>query len=167
MAGGNAPSTGSVASLITEIRNYENYVVGFDNSQGGIFGARFDNELLLGTVNADTKAAIAGLTGIMNGDTGAALAADQAEIMAAGQGFVANAGDVSGNNTPIGGGTYMSGSTTVAGATSTPGVAMGTIPVGPTPGPGGPGGHGGPDVVSHDPAPTPVPPTFEHMWHHA
>jgi trimeric autotransporter adhesin len=179
VAGGGTPSTGSVASLITEIQNYEKYVVGFDNSQGGIFGARFDNELLLGTVNADTKAAIAGLTGIMNGDTGAALAADQAEIGAAGQGFVANATDVSGNNTPIGGGSYVADATTVAGATSTPGVAMGTIPVGPTPGPGdhggpgghggrgGPGDHGGPGVASHDPAPIMATPTFEHMWHHA
>jgi hypothetical protein len=87
VAGGGTPSTGSVASLITEIQNYEKYVVGFDNSQGGTFGARFDNELLLGTVNADTKAAVAGLTGIMNGDTGAALAADQAEIGGRRSGF--------------------------------------------------------------------------------
>ena len=90
------------------------------------------------------------------------LAADQAEIGAAGQGFIANAADVSGNNTPINGGTYVADSTTIAGATSNPGAAMGTIPVGPTL---GLGDHG--QVASHDPAPTPAPPTFEHMWQHA
>jgi trimeric autotransporter adhesin len=166
VTGSGTPSTGSIASLIAEIQNYHDFTVNFDHSRGGIFGARFDNELLLGTVSADTKAAVAGLTGIMNGDTGAALAADQAQITAAGAGFVANAGDVSGNNTPIGGGNYVPTSTTVAGATST-GVAVGTVPVGPTPSPGGTGEHGGPDVASHDPAPTPAPPTVEQMWHHA
>jgi hypothetical protein len=67
----------------------------------------------------------------MNGDTGAALAADQAEITAAGAGFAADAMDVSGNNIPVGGGAYVGTATTVAGATSVGGVAQGTIPVGP------------------------------------
>jgi len=168
VAAGGTPSTGSLASLIAEIQNYHDFTVNFAQSQGGIFDARFDNELVLGTVSADTKAAVAGLTGIMNGDIGAALAADQGQITAAGAGFVANAGDVSGNNDPIGGGAYVPTATTVADATST-GVAKGTIPVGPTAGPGGHGGLGGPsgpDVASHDPAPTPASHTFEHMWHH-
>jgi trimeric autotransporter adhesin len=127
----NGTSTASVASLITEIQNYQQFGASFDNSQGGTFGARFDNELLGGTLEADSAAAVKGLTGIMNGDTGAALAADHAAIVAAGQGFAADANDVSGNNNPLGGGHYVGTATTVAGATSVAGLAQGTIPVGP------------------------------------
>jgi hypothetical protein len=42
------------------------------------------------------------------------LAADQAQIQAAGTGFVADANDVSGNNIPPGGGSYVGDATTVA-----------------------------------------------------
>jgi len=82
-----------------------------------------------GTLQADTAAAVHGLTGILNGDTGAALAADNAQITAAGQGFIADAADVGGNNIPIGGGTYVKTATTVATATSVNNDAQGTIPV--------------------------------------
>src|SRR5262249_13572572 len=95
-----------------------------------------------GTLNADTNNAVHGLQGILNGDTGAALAADQAQITAAGQGFVADANDVSGNNIPLGGGSYVGTATTVAGATSVPGVAQGTIPVDGTAAGGGDAGKG-------------------------
>jgi trimeric autotransporter adhesin len=88
---------------------------------------------LNGTLEADSAAAIKGLMGILNGDTGAALAADHAMITAAGQGFAADAMDVSGNNTPIGGGTYVGTATTVATATSVNGLAQGSIPVTATP----------------------------------
>jgi hypothetical protein len=75
------------------------------------------------------------------------LAADQAQIQAAGTGFVADANDVSGNNIPLGGGSYVGDATTVAGATSVPGVAQGTIPVAGTaagtPGPVAQGGGAG------------------------
>jgi hypothetical protein len=60
------------------------------------------------------------------------LTADQAQIQAAGQGFVADAADVSGNNIPVGGGSYVDTATTVADATSPSGLAQGTIPVGGT-----------------------------------
>jgi hypothetical protein len=60
--------------------------------------SKFDNELLSGTLETDSAAAIKGLTGILNGDTGAALATDKAEITAAGQGFSADTKDVSGRN---------------------------------------------------------------------
>jgi hypothetical protein len=116
-------------ALITQIQNYQQFGANFDAAQGSIFQARFDNELNNGTLEADTAGAVHGLTGILNGDTGAALAADQAQITAAGQGFVADANDVSGNNIPIGGGTYVGTATTVATATSVNGVAQGTIPV--------------------------------------
>jgi hypothetical protein len=129
VAAGNNTTPAELTALITEIQNYQQYGAAFDHSQGGIFGARFDNELLGGTLNVDTAAAVHGLQGILNGDTGAALAADQAQIQAAGQGFAADAQDVSGNNIPVNGGTYVGTATTVASATSVPGVAQGTIPV--------------------------------------
>jgi hypothetical protein len=116
-------------ALITQIQNYQHFGAGFDAVQGAIFQARFDNELLSGTLLADSNNAVAGLTGILNGDTGAKLAADMAQIHAAGQGFVADALDVDGNNIPIGGGHDVGTATTVAGATTVHGLAMGTIPV--------------------------------------
>ena len=129
VAGGNNTTPGELQALITEIQNYNTFGASFDQAQGGVFGARFDNELLGGTLLTDTNAAVHGLTGIMNGDTGDALAADQAQILAAGQGFIADAADVSGNNIPLGGGAYVDTATTVAGATSVGGIAQGTIPV--------------------------------------
>jgi trimeric autotransporter adhesin len=116
-------------ALLTQIQDYQNYGATFDAAQGAIFQGRFDNELNNGTLQADTSTAVKGLTGILNGDTGDALAADNAMLVAAGQGFVADANDVSGNNIPIGGGTYVGTATTVATATSVNGVAQGTIPV--------------------------------------
>jgi Glycosyl hydrolases family 16 len=129
VANGNNTTPGELQALITEIQNYNTFGASFDQAEGGVFGARFDNELLGGTLLTDTNAAVHGLTGIMNGDTGAALATDQAQIQAAGMGFVADANDVSGNNIPLGGGSYVGTSMTVAGATSVAGVAQGTIPV--------------------------------------
>jgi len=150
VAAGNNTTSGELHSLITEIQNYEKFGASFSHSQGGTFGARFDNELQGGTLLADTTNAVNGLKGILNGDTGTALAADQAQIQAAGQGFIADAADVSGNNIPVGGGTYVDTATTVAGATSVAGLAKGTIPVAGTasglpegPGAGNDGQNGG------------------------
>jgi hypothetical protein len=130
VAAGNNATPGELQALITEIQNYQQFGAAFDASQGGVFDARFGNELRSGTLLADTNNAVHGLQGIANGDTGTALAADQAQITAAGQGFIADANDVSGNNVPLGGGSYVGTSTTVAGATSVAGVAQGSIPVG-------------------------------------
>ncbi|MGJ5205108.1 beta strand repeat-containing protein [Bradyrhizobium sp. HKCCYLR20261] len=121
------------AALITQIQNYQQFGANFDAAQGAVFQGRFDNELLSGTLEADTAAAVKGLQGILNGDTGAALAADKAMIAAAGQGFAADAMDVSGNNIPVNGGTYVGTATTVSTATSIKGTAQGTIPVTATP----------------------------------
>jgi hypothetical protein len=134
-----------------------------------------------GTLLADTTNAVKGLTGIANGDTGAALAADQAQILAAGTGFVADANDVGGNNIPNGGGTFVGTATTVATATSPNGLAMGSIPVTANPdiangvGAGGRGaGHDGGTVSSSpgpgsdgsgDTASTAYNHHFAHMWH--
>jgi len=124
----NGSGTAS-AALVTQIQNYQHFGAAFDAAQGAIFQARFDNELLSGTLLADTNNAVKGLMGILNHDTGAALAADKAMIAAAGQGFVADAMDVSGNNVPITGGNYVGTATTVSTATSVKGSAQGTIPV--------------------------------------
>jgi hypothetical protein len=129
VAAGNNTTPGELQALITEIQHYNTFGQTFSQSQGGIFAARFANELQGGTLLADTNSAVHGLTGILNGDTGTALAADQAQIQAAGQGFVADAMDVSGNNIPVGGGSYVGTSTTVADATSVVGIAQGSIPV--------------------------------------
>src|ERR1700730_4193640 len=128
----NGQATASQAR-ITQITNNEHFGQMFDAAQGAIFQARFDNELLSGTLEADSANAIKGLTGILNGDTGAALAADHAMLVAAGQGFAADAMDVSGNNIAITGATYVGTATTVATATSVNGLAQGTIPVTATP----------------------------------
>jgi hypothetical protein len=130
IANGKAAAT---TALITQITNYEHFGQAFDQAQGAIFQARFDNELLNGTLEADSANAIKGLMGILNHDTGAALAADNAMITAAGTGFHADAADVSGNNIAIGGATYVGTAVTVATATSVNGLAQGTIPVTATP----------------------------------
>src|SRR5215475_700547 len=95
----NGSGTASQA-LITQIQNYQHFGAAFDAAQGAVFQGRFDNELLSGTLEADTANAVKGLMGILNHDTGAALAADKAMITAAGHGFAADAMDVSGNNVP-------------------------------------------------------------------
>jgi len=119
----------ATSALITQIQNYANFGANFDAAQGAVFQGRFDNELLNGTLEADSTSAIKGLTGILNGDTGAALTADLALLNAAGTGFVADAMDVSGNNIAIGGATYVGSATTVATATSVNGLATGSIAV--------------------------------------
>jgi hypothetical protein len=116
-------------SLITQIENYQKFGANFDAAQGAVFQGRFDNELNNGTLEADSATAIKALTGILNGDTGNALAADNAALAAAGNGFVADAMDVSGNNIAIGGATYVGTATTVSTATSVHGLAQGTTQV--------------------------------------
>jgi trimeric autotransporter adhesin len=105
-------------SLIQQVNGYQELGNSFDAAQGGIFGARFDNELLGGTLTADTSTALAALQDIAN-NGGKVSDADAAKLVASGLGYVADANDVSGNNIPNGGGTYVGTSTTVAGATTT------------------------------------------------
>ena len=121
------------SALVTQIQNYQQFGANFDATQGAVFQGRFDNELNNGTLEADTAAAVKALTGILNHDAGAALAADHAALVAAGMGFAADAMDVSGNNIAIGGATYVGSATTVATATSVNGLAQGSIPVTATP----------------------------------
>ncbi len=105
-------------ALIQQVQGYEQLGASFDGAQGGIFGARFDNELLGGTLKADTNTALQALHDVLN-NGGTVSATDAAQLIAAGDGYVGDAQDVSGNNNPNGGGTYVGTATTVAGATTT------------------------------------------------
>jgi hypothetical protein len=115
-------STGTAAQVkafIQTLQGWEHNVQNFDAAQGGIFQARFDNELLGpdSTVGADVTAMINGLQ-----THNAAL------VKAAADGFHANAADVSGNNVPLNGGTFNGDGTTIADALST---ATGPLPPAP------------------------------------
>ena len=105
-------------ALIQQVQGYEQLGASFDGAQGGIFGARFDNELLGGTLKTDTNTALQALHDILN-NGGTVSSVDAAQLVAAGDGFVGDAQDVSGNNTPNGGGAYVGTATTVADATTT------------------------------------------------
>jgi hypothetical protein len=81
----------AVSALVAQIRAFEKDVTAFVRAQGGIFEARFDNELL--GANSTLGGAVAALIdGLRDGDL--ALVAAAAEQMRA------NAADVSGNNRP-------------------------------------------------------------------
>ncbi len=121
------PSNGEIQALITQINNYNEFGASFTGAQGGVFGDRFDNELLSGTLKTDTANAVAGLQSI---EANGFNATNAAQIVAAGVGFVADANDVGGNNLPTGGGSYVGSATTVPGATTTAAATVGTtVPV--------------------------------------
>jgi trimeric autotransporter adhesin len=115
-------STGNaqdIKAFIHTLQGWQQNIQNFDAAQGGIFEARFDNELLGAdsTVGADVAAMIKGLE-----THNAAL------VKAAADGFHANAADVSGNNVPLNGGTFNADGTTIADALST---ATGPLPPAP------------------------------------
>jgi hypothetical protein len=100
----------AISALITQLHTFQTDATNFDAAQGGIFEARFDNELLgnTSTLGAEVTAMVKGL------QTGnAALVAAAADEMHA------NAADVSGNNVPVTGGTYNADGLTVADVLST------------------------------------------------
>ena len=109
----------NINAFIHTLQGWEQNVANFDAAQGGIFEARFDNELLgkNSTIGADVSAMIKGLQ-----THNAAL------VTAAAEAFHANAADVSGNNVPLNGGTYNADGQTVADALST---ATGPLPPAP------------------------------------
>jgi hypothetical protein len=139
-------STGTaqqIKAFIQTLQGWEHNVQNFDAAQGGIFEARFDNELLGkdSTVGADVTAMIKGLQ-----THNAAL------VTAAADGFHANAMDVSGNNVPLNGGTFNADGTTIADALST---ATGPLPAPPATllTPSAPAAQ----VAANTPAPAPAP----------
>ena len=121
------PTTSEIHSLITQVNNYNEFGATFTGSQGGVFGDRFDNELLSGTLKTNSANAVAGLQSV---EANGLNATNAAQLVAAGVGFVADANDVAGNNLPTGGGAYVGSATTVPGATTTGAATVGiTVPV--------------------------------------
>jgi hypothetical protein len=88
---------GGAHDLIGKLHAFQNEVTHFDESQGGIFQARFGNELLgkTSTLGAEVAKMIEGLR------TG-----DAALVSAAAEEMHTNAADVGGNNIPLHGGSY-------------------------------------------------------------
>jgi hypothetical protein len=111
-----------INAFIHTLQGWEHNVTNFDAAQGGIFQARFDNELLGkdSTVGADVAAMIKGLQHH-----------DAALVKAAADGFHANAMDVSGNNVPLNGGAFNPDGLTVADALSTATAPLPAPPVTP------------------------------------
>ncbi len=168
----------AISALINDLNAFETNATKFAASQGGIFEARFDNELLgnTSTLGAEVSAMIKGL------QTG-----DAALVAAAADEMHANAADVSGNNIPNTGGTYnpngltvadvlsTAGSTAVAAASpaapAAPGPAAQTPAPASTP-PAGPavadaGNHAPVDPATLHDAQSPVADMahhFHHMW---
>jgi hypothetical protein len=170
---GNDPQ--AVTALITDLHAFQKSVTDFDAAQGGIFEARFDNELLgnTSTLGAEVSKMIEGL------QTGnAALVAAAADQMHA------NSADVGGNNIPVTGGTYNADGLTVADVLSTAvtpavNVAVNTQPPATPPPAAAPvvttpaapaldahnnaqADHSAPDF--HHTAPNDVAQHFHHMW---
>jgi hypothetical protein len=99
----------AIATLIGQLQTFEKNATDFDVAQGGIFGARFDNELTpSSTLGAEVDAMIKGL------NTG-----NVALVSAAAQVIHDNAADVGGNNVPVTGGVYNADGLTVADVLST------------------------------------------------
>src|SRR5882757_9366217 len=120
-----AHDAAATAAVIANLHTFQTDVTNFDAAQGGIFEARFDNELLgdTSTLGAEVTKMIEGL------QTGNA-----ALVSAAAEQMHANSADVGGNNVPVGGGTYNADGLTVADVLSTatapplPAVAAATAP---------------------------------------
>jgi hypothetical protein len=151
-------------ALIAELQTFQKNVTDFDAAQGGIFEARFDNELLgnTSTLGAEIMKMIEGIQ-----TDNAALVGAAAEQMHA------NAADVGGNNLPITGGTYNPDGLTVAEVLPQTAAAAATAPVSATVGPQpdaepavtaavDAGTHGAHVVqsVEHEPHHH----NFEHLW---
>jgi trimeric autotransporter adhesin len=99
-----------VAALINTLNTFETNTKNFVESQGGIYEARFDNELEgnFGTAGAAIKGIVDGLN-----THNAALVTAGAEVLHN------NAADVAGNNIPLNGGAYNVDGQTLADALST------------------------------------------------
>src|SRR5262249_37687063 len=88
--------TGDIAGLVQQIQTFETNANAFDQSQGGLYSARFWNELRAdGTAGRAAKALIEGLQNHNAGEI--AVGADQ---------LATNASDLGTNNLKADGGTY-------------------------------------------------------------
>jgi len=133
----------AITTLISDLKTFEKNVTDFDAAQGGIFEARFDNELLgtTSTLGAEVSAVI---TGLQTGN--AALVAAAADQMHG------NAADVGGNNIPTTGGTYNPDGLTVAEVLGTAPAAVADATPEPATTPAAPQVAAAPD--SHTPVAT-------------
>src|SRR5205807_1392443 len=125
---------GDVAGLVQQIQTFETNANAFDMSQGGLFSARFWNELRAdGTAGTAANALIDGL---QNHNAG--------EINAAAQQLAANSGDLGTNNLMADGGTYADVVAAAQATAVTPagGDAGGGSDAGGGAGGGGAGGSG-------------------------
>jgi hypothetical protein len=156
----------AITALVSDLHAFQNNVTNFDAAQGGIFGARFDNELLgkTSTLGAEVTAMIKGL------HTGnAALVAAAAEQMHA------NSADVGGNNTPVTGGAYNPDGLTIEEVLSTasaapavvaaPAAQTSTSAAAASPQPD-PGTHAAGNETTVDPHHSPHHEIFQQQLHH-
>ncbi len=153
---------GAIDSFIGQLQAFQKYVTDFDSAQGGIFEARFDNELLgnTSTLGAEVSKMIEGL------QTGnAALVAAAADQMHG------NSADVGGNNVPVTGGEYNADGLTVADVLSTAGAPAVADAGAAADAPAQVAAAEAPAVPDVSEAPAPAPAIhhhgshhFEHMW---
>jgi len=154
----------AIKSLISQLQAFEKNSANFDEAQGGIFEARFDNELAKGTSTLGAEVA-AMIKGLRTGN--AALVAAAAEEMHA------NAADVGGNNLSVDGTPYNTDGLTVAEVLGQQSVASAPGATDPAPTTGGAAGgsgaapppapaHGAGVGDTHDPSTQ-----HHHFDHHA
>ncbi len=126
---------GDVAGLVQQIQTFENNSNAFDQSQGGLWSARFWNELR--TDGTAGTAANALIDGLQTHNTG--------ELNAAVQQLAANSADVANNNLMTDGGSYASVVVAAQATAVTPNSATppASTPPAATP-PAGPPDTGGP-----------------------
>ncbi len=119
---------GDIAGLVQQIQTFAQGSNAFDQSQGGLWSARFWNELRSDGTAGTAAAAL--VEGLQTHNAG--------EINAAAEQLSTNAADVGSNNLMADGGSYAG---VVAAAEATAVTPNPTTPP-PTPGPGGNGGGG-------------------------
>ncbi|UFZ03456.1 hypothetical protein LQG66_30215 [Bradyrhizobium ontarionense] len=109
-----AGDAAAMAQVTADLMTFKKDVTDFDAAQGGIFQARFDNELL-----GDRSTLGAEIAKILEGfQTG-----NKALVAAAADQMHQNAADVGGNNIPVNGGAYNVDGTTTAQVLATTGGA--------------------------------------------
>jgi hypothetical protein len=110
----NTGFTGDIAGLVQQIQTYANNSNAFDQSQGGLWSARFWNEFRTdGTSGTAASALIEGLQTHNSGEVNAAV-----------EQLAANSADVAGNNLMADGGSYASVVAAAQATAVTPNTAM-------------------------------------------
>jgi hypothetical protein len=121
---------GDIAGLVQQIQTYANNSNAFDQSQGGLWSARFWNEFR--TDGTSGTAANALVDGLQTHNTG--------EVNAAVQQLAANSSDVAGNNLMADGGSYASVVAAAQATAVTPAGGNAAAPPAATPPAAGAGG---------------------------